>query len=83
MTTPLLLLDLLLMAALPIGDTLWIVFADIAMILTGLFGALSDTHFKWVRNCHWVMAEHDGPGTGHNLTLSISGAALRIVICCT
>ncbi len=37
------------MAALPIGDTLWIVWADVAMILTGLFGALSSTHFKWVR----------------------------------
>jgi len=49
------------MAALPIGDTLWIVWADIAMILTGLFGALSSTHFKWVRgsSCsltarHWA-----------------------------
>ena len=48
-TTPLLLLDLLLMAALPLGDTLWIVFADVAMILTGLFGALTSSHFKWVR----------------------------------
>jgi bacteriorhodopsin len=36
------------MAAIPLGDTLWILFADVAMILVGLFGALTDTHFKWV-----------------------------------
>nr|AHH02116.1 protein 118 [synthetic construct] len=46
-TTPLLLLDILLMAGLSIGDTLWIVAADLAMILTGLFGALLPNRYKW------------------------------------
>jgi Bacteriorhodopsin-like protein len=46
-TTPLLLLDILLMSGLAIGDTLWIVFADIAMIVTGLFGALLPNRYKW------------------------------------
>ena len=46
-TTPLLLLDILLLAGLSIGDTLWILFADIAMIVTGLFGALLPNRYKW------------------------------------
>jgi bacteriorhodopsin len=46
-TTPLLLLDIILLAGLSIGDTLWIVFADIAMIVTGLFGALLPNRYKW------------------------------------
>jgi Bacteriorhodopsin-like protein len=46
-TTPLLLLDILLLAGLSIGDTLWILFADIAMIATGLFGALLPNRYKW------------------------------------
>lgn len=50
-TTPLLLLDILLLAGLSIGDTLWILFADIAMIVTGLFGALLPNRYKW-GGCH-------------------------------
>jgi len=46
-TTPLLLLDILLLAGLSVGDTLWIVFADIGMIVTGLFGALLPNRYKW------------------------------------
>lgn len=46
-TTPLLLLDILLLAGLPVGDTLWIVFADLGMIVTGLFGALLPNRYKW------------------------------------
>ncbi|CAL8467344.1 g6881 [Coccomyxa elongata] len=64
-TTPLLLLDLILLAGLPLGVTLWrastptptstplhdimnaIVLADVAMIMLGLFGALSTNTYRW------------------------------------
>lgn len=46
-TTPLLLLDLLLLTGMPIGVALWIVLADIAMIMLGLFGALSTRVERW------------------------------------
>lgn len=46
-TTPLLLLDLMLVSAIPFGDFLWIAACDIFMILTGLFGATSSHRFKW------------------------------------
>lgn len=46
-TTPLLLLDLLLMAACPIGTALWIIAADVFMILLGLFGGVNTHKFKW------------------------------------
>ncbi|KAK9798164.1 hypothetical protein WJX73_003251 [Symbiochloris irregularis] len=47
LTTPLLLLDLLLIAAVPFGTALWIITADILMIVTGMFGALCSHKFKW------------------------------------
>jgi bacteriorhodopsin len=47
MTTPLLLLDVLLLAGTPFGTCLWIIFCDIAMIVLGLFGAVTTTKFKW------------------------------------
>jgi bacteriorhodopsin len=46
-TTPLLLLELVLLSGLDLGTTLWIIGADIAMIVTGLFGALETGAFKW------------------------------------
>ena len=47
-TTPLLLLDLALLAGLPGGNILVAIIADVIMILTGLFAALTnDTTHKW------------------------------------
>jgi bacteriorhodopsin len=46
-TTPLLLLDVLLIAGTSFGTTLWIMFADIAMIILGLFGAVTVGKYKW------------------------------------
>lgn len=46
-TTPLLLLDLLLTAGLPWPSILWVTFLDEAMVVTGLIGALVKTRYKW------------------------------------
>lgn len=46
-TTPLLLLDLLLTAGLPTSTILATIFADEVMIVTGLIGALTQTSYKW------------------------------------
>ncbi|KAK9865530.1 hypothetical protein WJX84_007493 [Apatococcus fuscideae] len=46
-TTPLLLLDLLVMAAVPVAVVTWIIVADIFMIVLGLFGALSSHNARW------------------------------------
>lgn len=46
-TTPLLLLDLLMIAAVPVGTALWILTADVFMILLGLFGAISTHKYRW------------------------------------
>lgn len=46
-TTPLLLLDLLMVAAVPVGTALWILASDVFMILFGLFGAISTHKYRW------------------------------------
>jgi bacteriorhodopsin len=46
-TTPLLLLDLVIVSGLDLGTTVWVVGADIAMILTGLFGAYATGRSQW------------------------------------
>lgn len=46
-TTPLLLLDLLLTAALPWPTLLWVILIDEVMIVTGLVGALVRSSYKW------------------------------------
>lgn len=46
-TTPLLLMDLLLTAGLPWPTILWTIFLDEVMIVTGLIGALVKTRYKW------------------------------------
>ncbi|KAI1760789.1 bacteriorhodopsin [Hypoxylon sp. FL1150] len=46
-TTPLLLLDLLLTAGVPTPTILATLFVDEIMIVTGLIGALTQTRFKW------------------------------------
>lgn len=46
-TTPLLLLDLLLTAAMPTPTILWAILIDEVMIVTGLVGALVASSYKW------------------------------------
>jgi bacteriorhodopsin len=46
-TTPLLLLELLLATGLPLSDILTVLFMDLVMIVTGLVGALVPTRYKW------------------------------------
>lgn len=46
-TTPLLLLDLLLTAALPLPTILFVILVDEIMIITGLIGALVASSYKW------------------------------------
>ncbi|CAO1618726.1 unnamed protein product [Parajaminaea phylloscopi] len=47
-TTPLLLLDLTLLAGLPAGEILVVIVADVIMIVTGLIGALhQDLNYRW------------------------------------
>ncbi|EGP82651.1 unnamed protein product [Zymoseptoria tritici ST99CH_1A5] len=46
-TTPLLLIDLMLTAAMPWPTTLFVVLVDEVMIITGLVGALVSSSYKW------------------------------------
>jgi bacteriorhodopsin len=46
-TTPLLLLDLLLTAGMPWPTILWVMLVDEIMIITGLVGALVASRYKW------------------------------------
>ncbi|KAK9803063.1 hypothetical protein WJX73_005282 [Symbiochloris irregularis] len=46
-TTPLLLLDVLLMAKLPLSSTAWAIYADLAMVITGLIGGLVGDSWRW------------------------------------
>lgn len=46
-TTPLLLMDLLLTAGMPWPSILWTIFLDEIMIVTGLLGALTRTRYKF------------------------------------
>ncbi|KAK3110761.1 hypothetical protein LTR53_014630 [Teratosphaeriaceae sp. CCFEE 6253] len=46
-TTPLLLMDLLLTAAMPWPTTLFVILVDEVMIVTGLVGALVKSSYKW------------------------------------
>lgn len=46
-TTPLLLLDLLLTAGMPWPTILWVILVDWIMIVTGLVGALVKSTYKW------------------------------------
>ena len=46
-TTPLLLMDLLLTAAMPWPTILFIILVDEVMIVTGLVGALVKSSYKW------------------------------------
>lgn len=46
-TTPLLLLDLLLTAGMPTPTILWVMLVDEVMIVTGLVGALVQSSYKW------------------------------------
>ncbi|KAM6510755.1 hypothetical protein FSOLCH5_011200 [Fusarium solani] len=46
-TTPLLLMDLLLTAGMPWSTVLWVILVDWVMIVTGLVGALVKSSYKW------------------------------------
>lgn len=46
-TTPLLLLELLLVTGLPLSDIVITIFADLVMIITGLIGSLVSSTYKW------------------------------------
>lgn len=46
-TTPLLLMDLLLTAGMPWPTLIWVVLVDWVMIVTGLVGALVVSSYKW------------------------------------
>jgi len=46
-TTPLLLLDLLLTAGMPWPTLLWVIIVDEIMVVTGLVGALVQSSYKW------------------------------------
>ncbi|EIM88878.1 heat shock protein 30, partial [Stereum hirsutum FP-91666 SS1] len=46
-TTPLLLLELLLATGLPLSEILIIIFMDLVMIVAGLVGALVQSRYKW------------------------------------
>jgi bacteriorhodopsin len=46
-TTPLLLLDLLLTAGMPWPTLLWVIVVDEIMIVTGLIGALVESEYKF------------------------------------
>lgn len=46
-TTPLLLLELLLVTGLPLSDIVLTIFADLVMIITGLIGSLVSSQYKW------------------------------------
>lgn len=46
-TTPLLLLELLLGTGLPLSDIITVVFMDLVMIVTGLIGSLVTSSYKW------------------------------------
>lgn len=50
-TTPLLLMDLLLTAAMPWPTIIWTIFLDEVMIVTGLIGALVSTRYKFGELC--------------------------------
>jgi bacteriorhodopsin len=46
-TTPMLLLTLLLGTGMPLGDIMITIFFDLVMIVTGLIGALVASQYKW------------------------------------
>lgn len=55
-TTPLLLMDLLLTAGMPWPTTLFVILTDEFMVVTGLVGALVKTSYKWGYYCFGCVA---------------------------
>lgn len=53
-TTPLLLVDVLLMARLPIVVAGWAIFADLAMVVTGLIGGLDGSEYRCGTPCYSI-----------------------------
>jgi len=92
-TTPALLLTLVLASGLPLSDIVTLVFFDIVMIVTGLVGGLVESQYKWgffVFGCvalfyiWWVLA---GParssagvlGAGYKSAFTLSAAILSFL----
>ncbi|ORY32241.1 hypothetical protein BCR39DRAFT_43126 [Naematelia encephala] len=46
-TTPMLLLELVLASGLPLSDVVTLIFFDLVMIITGLVGSLVESSYKW------------------------------------
>jgi bacteriorhodopsin len=65
-TTPLLLLDLLLTAGMPWPTILWVIIVDEIMIITGLVGALIDNRYKWA---YFTFGKYFSP-LSHNLAVN-------------
>ncbi|KAI0121165.1 bacteriorhodopsin, partial [Xylariales sp. AK1849] len=85
-TTPLLLLDLLLTAGMPIPTILITIFANEIMIVTGLIGALTSTSYKWgfwvfgVFAFLYVVYNLLGPGRSH--ANALGGDARKTYMLC-
>ncbi|KAF8587927.1 family A G protein-coupled receptor-like protein [Ramaria rubella] len=55
-TTPLLLLELLLGTGMPLSDIVTIIFMDLTMVVSGLVGALIHSEYKWGFYVFWLAA---------------------------
>lgn len=64
-TTPLLLLDILLTAGMPWHVIVWTIFLDLVMIVMGLVGALTKTVYKWGKRAskHFPPVPHSSSPT--------------------
>ncbi|KAK9426090.1 putative Family A G protein-coupled receptor-like protein [Seiridium unicorne] len=85
-TTPLLLLDLLLTAGLPTPTILITIFADEVMIVTGLLGALTQTSYKWGFWTFGMVAFfyviYNLLGTGRSHASALGGDARKTYMLC-
>ncbi|KAK7987163.1 Bacteriorhodopsin [Apiospora saccharicola] len=85
-TTPLLLTDLLLTAGIPWPTLIAVLFADIAMIVTGLVGALTQTRYKWgfwtfgMFGLFYIIYELIGPARRHASALG-DGPSKTFLMC--
>ncbi|KAK6062783.1 FDD123-like protein 2 [Seiridium cupressi] len=85
-TTPLLLLDLLLTAGLPTPTILITIFADEVMIVTGLLGALTQTSYKWgfwtFGMVSFFYVIYNLLGTGRSHASALGGDARKTYMLC-
>ncbi|KAI4594464.1 ion channel activity [Pestalotiopsis sp. 9143b] len=85
-TTPLLLLDLLLTAGLPLPTILITIFADEIMIVCGLIGALTRTSYKWgfwtFGMAAFFYVIYNLLGTGRSHASALGGAPKKTYMLC-